>query len=132
MRYEIALEVLSGHIAWVFGGFAAGAYRDVDLAQLKFTKKLLANERVVADRGHRQCKRFFVPKNGSKGNKVIRRILARHENVNRRIKSFDCMAGKFRHDLLLHNVHFLAVVNIVQIAIECGDALPKVSSVHKL
>ena len=117
---------------WVYGGFAAGAYRDVDLAQLKLTKKLLANERVVADWGHRQCKRFFVPKNGSKDNKVIRRVLARHENVNRRIKSFDCMVGKFRHDLLLHNIYFLAVVNIVQIAIECGDALPKVSSACKL
>ena len=114
------------------GGFAAGAYRDVDLAQLKFTKKLLANERVVADRGHRQCKRFFMPKSGGKDNKVIRRILARHENVNRRTKSFDCVAGKFRHDFLLHNMCFLAVVNIVQIAIECGDALPKVSSVRKL
>ena len=115
----------------MYGGFAAGAYRDVDLAQLKFTKKLLASERVVADRGCRQCKRFFMPKNGVKDDKAIRRILARHENVNRRIKSFDCMAGKFRHDLLLHNIYFLAVVNIVQIAIECVDALPKVFSARE-
>ena len=73
-----------------------------------------------------------MPKNRSKDNKVIRRILARHENVNQRIKSFDCMAGKFRHDLLLYNIYFLAVIKIVQIAIECGDALPKVSSMYKL
>ena len=131
MRYEIALEVLSGCIAWAYGGFAAGAYRDVDLAQLKFTKKLLANERVVADRGYRQCKRFFIPKNGGKDNKVIRRILARHENVNRRIKSFDCVAGKFRHDLLLHSTCFLAVVDVAQIAIECRGKLPGVSSTRK-
>ena len=72
-----------------------------------------------------------MPKNGNRGNKKIKAILARHENVNRRIKSFDCMSGVFRHDLALHHVYFYAIVNIVQIAIENGEKLPEVSSLYK-
>ena len=79
-----------------------------------------------------QCKIFFVSKSGSEDCKVIRRALARHESVNRRTKSFDCMSGKFRHDLLLLKNHFLVVVSIAQVAIEHGDALPKGSSPHEL
>ena len=74
---------------------------------------------------------FFVPKNGSKDNKVIRRILARHENVNRSIKTFYHVARKFRHDLLLHSIYFLAVVKFMQIAIKCGETLPEFSSLCK-
>ena len=99
---------------------------------MKFTKRLQPNEKVIADKGHRHCERFFAPKNGNKHNKLIKRVLARHENVNRRVKSFDCMSGRFRHDLFLHNIYFLAVVNIAQISIENGDKLPEVSSVYKL
>ena len=131
LRYEIAVEVQSGYIVWACGGFGAGVYRDDKLAQVKFTKRLQPNEMVIADKGCRQCKRFFAPKNGNKDNKLIKNILARHENVNRRVKSFDSMSGRFRHDLLLHNICFLAVVNIVQISIENGDALPEVSSIYK-
>lgn len=62
---------------------------------------------------------------------MVQRILARGENVFRRIKSFDVMGGRFRHDLALHHIYFFAVVNIVQIAIECGDKLPEVSGLYK-
>ena len=122
----------SGHIVWACGGFGAGVCRDDKLAQAKFTKCLHPNEKVIADKGCRQCERFFAPKNGNKHNKLIKRALARHENVNRRVKSFDCMSGRLRHDLFLHNICFLAVANIAQISIKNRDKLPEVSSVCKL
>ena len=55
------------------------------------------------------------------------KILPRHENVSRRIKSFDFLSETFRHDLSLHRVFFHAVANIVQIGIENGEKLPDVS-----
>ena len=39
----------------------------------------------------------------------------------------DQKLGKVRHDLLLRNICFLAVVNIAQITIERGDAQPEAS-----
>ena len=131
MRYEIALEVESGCIVWAYGGFPAGM-RDIDIAKRKFIKQLKKGEKAVADKGYRFCKRFFVPKTNYHLNGRIKQILARHENVNRRIKSFDCMSEMLRHDLSLHHVYFHAVVNIVQIAIENGEKLPDVSPAYKL
>lgn len=127
LRYEVAIEVTSGHIAWAFGGYPAGACRDDDLAQLKLKR----GERSIADRGCRRCWQFFAPKEGSVNNSIAQRILARGENVFRRIKSFDVMGDKFRHDLALHHMCFFAVVSIMQIAIECGDKLPEVSGLCK-
>ena len=62
LRYEIAVEVQSGYIVWACGGFGAGVCRDDKLAQLKFTKHLRPNEKVITDKGYRQCYRFLVPK----------------------------------------------------------------------
>ena len=127
LRYEIALEVMSGHIVWAHGGFPCGRYPDLKIAREKFVKLLHPKERAVADKGYRYDSRFICAKNGQATNKRIKKILARHENVNRRIKSFDCLSGTFRHELYLHHVFFNAVVNIVQLGIENGEVLPEVS-----
>ena len=127
MRYEIGLEVESGYIVWAYGGFPAGSNRDIDISRKRFVKKLQPNERAVADKGYRHSDSFYVCENNDPCNKRIKQILARHENVNRRVKTFDCMSGVFRHDLSLHRDYFYAVVNIVQISIENGDKLPEIS-----
>ena len=58
--------------------------------------------------------------------KRIKQTLVRHENVNRRVKTFDCVPGAFRNDLSLHRDYFCAAVKIVQISIENGDELPEI------
>ena len=116
---------------WACGGFPAVSNRDVDIARKKFVGKLRPREKVVADKGRRECNRFCIPKNGNPCNKRIKQILARHENANRRIKLFGNMSGIFRHDLELPHVHFYASISVVQIAIENGEKLPEVSSAYK-
>ena len=118
---------MSGRAAWARGGFPCGRHPDLKIAREKFVKLLHPKERAVADKGYRFDSRFICVKNGQATNKRIKKILARHENVNRRIKSFDCLSGTFRHELYLHHVFFNAVVNIVQLGIENGEALPEVS-----
>ena len=41
------------------------------------------------------------------------------------------MEAKFRYDLILHKICFLDMVNIVRIAIECGDKLPEFFSARE-
>ena len=118
---------MSGHIVWAYGGFPCGRYPDLKLARERFAKLLRPKDRAIADKGYRFDSRFICAKNGQSTNKRIKKILARHENVNRRIKSFDCLSGTFRHELCLHHVFFNAVVNIAQIGIENGEVLPEVS-----
>ena len=127
LRYEIALEIESGHIVWAYGGFPCGRYPDLKIARRRFVKLLKPNEKTIADKGYRYDNHFYHCKNGRRNNKWIKKILARHENANRRIKSFDCLSETFRHDLSLHHVFFHAVANIVQIGIENGEKLPDVS-----
>ena len=40
VRYEIGLEVESGHIAWACGGFSAGSNRDICVSRKRCVKKL--------------------------------------------------------------------------------------------
>jgi hypothetical protein len=46
-----------------------------------------------------------------------KKILARHETVNKRIKQFCCLNFRFRHYLHLHPRFFHAVVNLTQLLI---------------
>ena len=54
-------------------------------------------------------------------------MLARHENVNRRVKWFDSLSGTLHHDVLKHRVFFHALASTAQIAIEAGDELPSLA-----
>ena len=66
-------------------------------------------------------------KGGSVYHKGLQNMLARHENVNRRIKSFDCLSRTFRQDVSKNSICFHAVCNLVQIAIVSGENLPDVA-----
>lgn len=57
------------------------------------------------------------------GTQEKKRILARHETLNSRIKRFACMRERFRHPLYLHPRLFHAVVNLTQLMIENSEPL---------
>ena len=44
LRYEIALEIETGHIVWAYGGFPPGEYPDLKIARKKFIKMLHPGE----------------------------------------------------------------------------------------
>ena len=127
LPYEIAIDAESGHIVWAYGGNPCGAFPDLIIARKKFVQLLRPGEKVVADRGHKDGRCFVQAKTGSLRHKRRQNMLARHENVNRRVKSFDSLSGAFRHDVSKHHVCFHAVVNIVQIAIETCDERPSLT-----
>ena len=53
----------------------------------------------------------------------IRKILARHELVNKRIRHFKMLQDRYKGDLDFHPTIFHAVINIVQLQIENGIPL---------
>ena len=71
------------------------------------------NEMTVADEGYNDQNYFIHDK----------RIMARHETVNRRMKQFGVLSQKFRHDRGLHPQCFHAVANLTQLMIANGERL---------
>ena len=119
LRYEVALCIRTGDIVWVNGGLPCGEWPDLRLARNAFIDCLQPGEKALADAGYRNQQYFELANN----NPQKQRILARHENVNARIKLFCCMKDRFRHALYLHPRFFNAVVNLTQLMIENGEPL---------
>ena len=123
LAYEVGVGVSSGYIVWIRGPFPAGRWNDLK----KFDRELIANimqghEKGVADRGYRGRDHFLVipwwPKYEKSECTRIDRILGRHEQVNSRLKHWNCLSNEFRHDRDDHQKFFMAVAVIVQLEIE--------------
>ena len=57
LRYEIATNIITGDIVWVYGPFPAGHWSDKLIFKLKLEKLLLqAGELAIVDKGYRGCK----------------------------------------------------------------------------
>ena len=95
LRYEVALCIRTGDIVWVNGGLPCGEWPDLRLARNAFIDCLQPGEKALADAGYRDQQYFELSNNDPQK----QRILARHENVNARIKLFCCMKDRFRHAL---------------------------------
>ena len=52
LRYEVAVSVVAGNIAWVHGSFPARIFSDQRIFNLKMSKCLMNNEKVLADAGY--------------------------------------------------------------------------------
>ena len=75
------------------------------------------NEMTVADEGYNDGNYFIHD----------RRIMSRHETVNRRLKQFGVLSQRFRHDRHLHPPCFHAVANLTQLMIANGEKLYELS-----
>jgi hypothetical protein len=122
LRYELGLCIRTGEIVWAHGGLPCGEWSDLRLARDAIIHVLDPGERIIADRGYRDQTFFDIP-NGNEDDEQKRKILARHETVNRRIKQFCCMSQRFRHSLRLHPRFFHAVTNLTELMIENGEPL---------
>jgi hypothetical protein len=97
LRYEVALSIKTGNIVWVNGGVPCGEYRNP--------------------------LHFIYPNGNQIPYALHKRILARHETVNRRLKSWGVLGQIYRHDIDSHWLCFTAVANLVQVTIDLGDVL---------
>jgi len=121
LRYEIGLNIRTGYIVWTNGGYPCGLFSDLKLARESFVLSVDAGERTIGDKGYKDST-FFILRN-SRNEDVHKRILSRHETVNKRLKQFQILKHNFRHELAKHPMVFHAVANITQIKLKNGEPL---------
>jgi hypothetical protein len=123
LRYEVALNIKTGSIVWVNGSVPCGEYSDLRLALESYVHYLDEDEKTVADRGYNNRHYFIYPDGTQIPLGLHARILARHETVNRRLKSWHVLGDRYRHSLDTHWFCFNAVANLVQMSMDLGEAL---------
>lgn len=117
IRYEIGVSISHGDIVWASGGFPCGEWTDLKIACDLYVH-IAKNEITLADKGYRFHRSFRTPRTAGE-----KRVLARHETLNGRLKNFEALSTRYRHSLKKHPMIFHAIVNIVQCTIESGEIL---------
>jgi hypothetical protein len=126
LRFEVATALGCSRIVHWAGGVPCGAWPDIKLAQEHLVPKLREGEQAAGDRGYRKennCGPFFAPRrdDGSEvvkhHNQILKRMGARHETVNKRLKDYNILKIGFRgqRDRLVEA--FGACINLVQLKI---------------
>ena len=121
LRYEIGIAIKTGHIVHINGPFPAGSWSDLRIARNMLHNILPAGEYYIADGGYKDDDSpsvLFedVPEDEKRRFKKIR---ARHENVNGRLKEWRALSDVFRHeDDQKHSVILHAVAVAVEVEME--------------
>lgn len=103
LGYDIRLESVSSP-GTLFGleGLPCGEWPDLRLAQDVFIRRLNSGEEALADKGYQDQHYFENPE----GDQRKKRISARHEAGNGRIKQFCCMKYRFNPALFVYPCFF--------------------------
>ena len=128
LRYEVGVALYSPSICWVAGGVPAGTYTDIKIARVDggLVEHLQSvNEHGMADNGYDGEQAFLTPIRGSdlaneelSYNLWLRRGLARHEIVNKRLKQFRVLNSIFRHTEEFHRECFMACAVLTQLSMQ--------------
>lgn len=118
LRYEIGVVIETGDISWVNGPFPAGENPDISIFRKDLKLHLMNKETVVADKGYRGDVACVTDSYINSDRLLINRVRARHETINKRLKTFNILKHRFRHDKKKHSICFHAVANITQIIFE--------------
>lgn len=124
LRYELGVAVNTGDIVWFNGPFPAGSFPDLKIFRIKLRLQLSPGEKVIADRGYRGDTKVCTPDNANNTahGKAMNRARARHETINRRLKTWRSLKQVFRHGRRKHHLVFQSIVVLTQIAMENGQA----------
>lgn len=106
---------------WKHGGYPCGAYPDLKLARDAYIHSVDRGEMTLADKGYKD-NRFFLLPNELNGN-YHKKIMARHETVNKRLRQYKILKNTFRNTLKKHPTVFHAVVNLTQLTIQYEEPL---------
>lgn len=118
LRYEIGISIRTGKIVWTYGGLPCGDWPDLKIAKESYIHCVKKGELTLADRGYNLRSYFKTPTTAQE-----KRILARHETLNGRLKQFGAMSQRFRHSKEKHPVLFSACINVVQVGLQNGEFL---------
>lgn len=123
VRYEVAVCLQTGDIVWIHGPFPCGKWPDNKIFQLRLQGMLDEYEMVEADRNYRgmpyHCRTPYDYLNAS-DKRAKKNARARQETINRRLKQFQILGQRFRHELSKHKMCFQAVAVCVQLSFDYG------------
>jgi len=123
LRYIVAVCIQTGDIVYVDGPFPA-ATAEITIFRQGLLNMLLPGEMVETDNGflgepnHIQRREDYVSRADRKAKK---KAGARHECVNRHIKTFRILTATFRHERHKHQSVFFAIAVIAQIKFDNGE-----------
>jgi DDE superfamily endonuclease len=117
VRYEVAVAIGTGDICWIHGPFPAGAMNDITIFRVGLKRRLHQTERVWADKGYRGDIKCITPYDAiSEAHRVEMGIArGRHETINGRLASWDCLNQVWRHSRDKHCDSFTSVAVITQL-----------------
>jgi hypothetical protein len=118
LRYEVGVCIATGFIVWINGGYPCGEFPDLKIFRLSLRGLIDDEEKVIADGGYKGEDSIWTKGHSEDAAAVESLFRARHENVNSRLKIFNCLTNRFRHPLHIHGRCFYAVANIVQLILE--------------
>jgi hypothetical protein len=121
VKYEVACHPTTLSIVWV-NGPVPGAVHDLTLARSAFLSQLKEGEKVFADKGYIGEPQFITPIVGDPEKLTPGEMLwncwhsSQHftqiERLNGRLHVWQALSTKWRHDVTLHKLAFLAVANV--------------------
>jgi hypothetical protein len=97
------LSSATGNIVKAHGGYPCGKWPDLRLARDAFIDRFEIDKKALNDKGYRD-NNFFVNPNED----PLKKILATHETLKKRVKQFYCMNDVFRHVFTFHPSFFRA------------------------
>ena len=112
---------------WINGPFAPGPWPDITIFWSFLKQLLLPGERVEADLGYRGDPSVDSPNVNCPNPYYIAMkatVRARHETINRRLKSFNVLGGRFRHEIKKHGMVFEAVAVVTQLQLLSEPVFP--------
>jgi hypothetical protein len=128
LAYELGISIYKNRLVWIKGPFKAAAHDRTIFLTEGLADKIPAGKKVVADRGYtgEKCKEKLSirnPRDSDALKQFKRRVRARHENFNARIKMFKILEERFRHGVKRHKAVLEAVCVLVQYDLENGHPL---------
>jgi DDE superfamily endonuclease len=126
VSYEIAIDLRESRIAWVSGPHKGG---ETDLVIFRkeggLRERIPEGFKIIGDKGY--IGEEMVSANNrldARQVKMFKKIArARHEDLNGRLKRFEVLSGRFRHNIVKHKIAFEAVCVLVQYTLENGRPL---------
>ena len=126
LKYEIATSIQTNQqaILWIYGPIK-GSVSDLKIFQQKLKKEMGKNEKMIADKGYigedklltasKEIKHSLKNKQQTDFETNLNSIRQDIERVNKRIKIFNAMGGKYRGDFDMHKVCAEVIVKMLNI-----------------
>lgn len=117
LRYEVAVAINTGDIAWIHGPFPCGRYPDSKIFKIGRKNRLHSTERVWGDKGYRGDIKCISPFDAISDahRKEMGVARGRHETINGRLADWDCLSQVWRHSRFKHQYAFNSIAVITQL-----------------